>query len=96
MKALFVVIVLVGGGLLTGCNTTSNDSAGSAYSARDLAVATEERAQQIYKNGQAANMDEARSKAYADVSAGWVRAHRKAQRNASEAQMTKELTRMGY
>lgn len=89
-------MVLVGGGFLAGCNTASKDSVGPAYSARDLAVATEERAQQIYKNGQAANMDEARSKAYADVNADWVRKQRKAQRNASEAQMTKELTRMGY
>lgn len=82
--------------VLAGCGTDGTAPTAGSHSTREFAAATETQARKIYANGQASSMDEARAKAAADVNTQWAAERRNADRNASQAQMSRDLESMGY
>jgi hypothetical protein len=96
MKHLGVIMGMGLAGLLAGCRTTDRVGSTDGHSTREFAAAEDYQARQIHENGQAANRDDARNQAAADVNTQWVAEQRNAEKNASQAKMAKDLEEMGY
>jgi hypothetical protein len=82
--------------IVSGCGHVNETESGnaSAYSARESAVQTEDLARKLYDNGQASSMNEARSKASAQVNANWATESRRVEKKRAQEKFTKELDKM--
>lgn len=82
--------------LVSGCGHVDETASANsmAYSARDMAAQSEDLARKYYENGQATSMNEARTKASAQVNTNWAAESRRVEKKRAQEKFTKELTKM--